>query len=961
MSDITKSNCQFIKLGENEVHDMKMYITKLMEGGLIDENTKITQLIRIIHPDSNSGNKIDMSPSVRDCATRLFNGYKNYLDSIAGDNSNERTVGYILSLQDDKIKINEQLASLYTEGSLMTEAENIREITSKILISNPMILSNVLLENAIFLANVIFKVDFNTFDSNLDINRGEELPYILFPSNKQQTTIQENIQTYKTYITALILIEFVLNYSYLLQDRKFTSISNLQGRRILTRNTYGGSKKKSYKRQRSKKGKPSRTCKRKTPKRKTTQRGSGPGFVKNLERTGILNNLLSRKLAYLSKGMNDNELSNTLKTPDYDIDLIVSNERKMNAMRTQFYSLYDQWVDESKRGDEYNLQSGILGSIGLNRKRVYRDYNDYPQLVTRSFYEKKLREFWISQRKSVEEMATLNELRETLGESERMLDSERDDPLYDKKYTQRELLAANRRLNKLKGEYEDGLSLVKDTCNVMNLTQKYIGFVISEEHLGKKRVDEFIKLIISKIEDRYLTNIDKMVGIKSFSSITIEMLKRRLTMPQQIMGVEEFANLETLEGVNVPYDVMIEETNKASYEINKIMSSVISDVNNKIRRDMLEKSIKAEQAIATSNYEYSIDPNHAKLVDNMSSIAIAGFYIVKDYDYISLTRILSIQIPSLNSFVSSLAPSETLTPEFIQTIPLYIQMISLAYIIPIIINKNYRGGIFSDEQLQYVKSFIVYLLLIAILVPVFFNLYPGQYFEYSQEPKFNQQPPLDQQPNTETGTPTMASWAYRSTIGVASTIISETTGASEYSKFTHINWWAWAATELSKTIANNTALRATHNAQSILLDNPLANSFILGNLLGIILFSSISMASDYKQLMSISDKSFRQLDVELKDLVYGEGTSDLEKYLDDFDKATDKQLGSDYDKKYVDAVTNAYNTIVTQQIQTMSQLQSARAQSAMYELQVKGLSKTQTTTQGMRKQLPGYESDSDLM
>ena len=96
MSINLTSNCEFKKMGRNEIRDMKMYINRLMELELIDNNTTIKQLIRIIHPDNRGENEY-MSYDVRECATRLFNGYKDYLDSIQMDNiTNERTVGYIL-------------------------------------------------------------------------------------------------------------------------------------------------------------------------------------------------------------------------------------------------------------------------------------------------------------------------------------------------------------------------------------------------------------------------------------------------------------------------------------------------------------------------------------------------------------------------------------------------------------------------------------------------------------------------------------------------------------------------------------------------------------------------------------------------------------------------------------------------------------------------------------------------
>ena len=136
---------------------------------------------------------------------------------------------------------------------------------------------------------------------------------------------------------------------------------------------------------------------------------------------------------------------------------------------------------------------------------------------------------------------------------------------------------------------------------------------------------------------------------------------------------------------------MVEETNKALYEITKIMSSVMSNINISVQRDMLEKSFKAKQAIVTANYKYSNDPTHSSLVNNIKSMTIAGVYVAKDYLSVEIMHRLGVPMPSLDTFISYLDPHHSLTREFIAAIPLYIQMASLAYIIPIIFNKiNFR-------------------------------------------------------------------------------------------------------------------------------------------------------------------------------------------------------------------------------------------------------------------------------
>ena len=934
MSINLTSNCEFKKMGRNEIRDMKMYINRLMELELIDNNTTIKQLIRIIHPDNRGENEY-MSYDVRECATRLFNGYKDYLDSIQMDNiTNERTVGYILSLNENEFNENivekhALLQSLYKDSTLLATAEKIRSLTTNILISDPEILADVLLENAIFLGNALFGVDYHTFNgADPERSIGSELPYILFSNNKGETVIEQNIQTYRTYISGLILIEFMLNYSYVLRNKQFTDISliNIPRSQITRRRTYGRSKKS---RKFSKGSKRRVKSKKNSSKARMSQKG-GVKRVKNLERTNVLNNLIRKKLAYLKRGMRpDDALYRVLETPYEDIKVIVSKDSVMNSRRRDFYNQYDQWFRERTAHEEYNNSKiGIKGL--LSKKRIYRDYNDYPPLVTRSWYEKQLRMFWLSQRGNVIEITRLEE-------------ELSDNEVVDENNIERKRVVKGMRkhLDTIKTDYYNNFEIFKERCKVLHLTRNFIGYIISEDHMGKNDVEAFISLLTSKIENRYSGRVEKLTTIRAVRSATVEMLKRRLTTPHRIVSMDDFATMATIQGANIPKEVMDEEINKAYHEITKIMASVLEDMHIPIKRDIDDKSFRAEQMISAANYTYSQDVKHSSMAENIRSMIESGIYISKDYVTVTLSRKFGIAIPSLNEFICYLTPCEAITPEFLAVIPLYLQMLSLMYIIPRTLDKiKQTTSLFSEQQLAFIKTVVVYLLLLAVLVPAFFNLYPGQYFTYSEEPTFKSTPPVEVDVNTTAtdtstaSTASTASWLYRSTIaaaastvGAAANTIMPISSLSDYTKFTHIEWWSWLVTYLAKNVANTTVLQTTEIVQS-LLSHPMANNFIFSNMVGIMVISAVSIGSDYSELMRISNRSYIDLENELKDLVYSED-GDIEKYYDKFSKALEEGTDEDTNDKLLKTIQESVKSIVTDHLQTNAALQTAAATNEM--------------------------------
>jgi hypothetical protein len=545
--------------------------------------------------------------------------------------------------------------------------------------SDPILLAHSLREQALMLTKTVFDIDMNV---NVNENKNDKLSTIISSktghSKKLDTeTMKETYQTYKTYVTSMVQIEYLLHYSYALEKYGNSMLSK-------SLNSANTSRK-------------SRSSRRKTLR-------SRGGSRQDVNTSSNFFSYITGRFMTFRKG--------TLFTGEtYSADpksvAYYHSIKDLDQARNSFYKKYDE--ERSKQAP-----SGIIENIMRYMSTTYNKIFS----PTPSDYEFDLIQFWINNR---EKYNTIAENENTIVEIHGNLDEN------NSQYIDINDLKHN--IKKIKEELKEGLDKIEEEHHLVDLISQYYGRIISYKYNGKREVDLLITSIKKKITTSYEELIDLLLQYKVAQGVQLQVLEESIRTSQKLPDISTIQeDMVFKQGIDV--DMFEREKEVATMKLKKLLRNILSSMDSKIERNLRQKIEKGESILDASTHTYRTLPQHAEIKQNLNIMASSGlfFYLNKfgtspGNDMIGIGQSIQNSIPFIIEIVKSFVDTSSITADSIDALYIYIQIFLVAFATPVLLQKIFgSGGLTGSTAYNVVVAVIQFLLIVGTIVIQWNNL-----------------------------------------------------------------------------------------------------------------------------------------------------------------------------------------------------------------------------------------------
>jgi len=590
-----------------------------------------------------------------------------------------------------------------TVPNSLDENNFLPDILYKLINSDPELLSKSLKERSSILSQALFDTAFKEgSDVNYNENETKKLPEIVginCDNLTQKERSCEKYQTFKMYTLTIVVIEYLLNFSYLLDEYSKEIIGS-----------HGGNKKKTIKKQIRKN------------KKTIKKRVGGVGGPKNLSVTNLTSHnqfwaWIQRRA--LSTSSRTPTRTGNLSTTEADLNAFLSDET-LEKTRDDFYPLYDQCQAHNNRARAHNLQLlelPYLQRVTSRQQKVY-DYNEYPGLKTSSEYVKKLRAFWVSTRPELREMQALQQEISTL---QKQLSEPADNDIAGMNQAIR---TAQLELKTMETEYNTRLTDAKERCGVYKQLDEFVGAIISIGHNGKRNVDIFKSLLRKRVIDTYMTSIDIRAQTNALTTLGQNMMQSALSTAMRTPTLEDFVATGDFGDRPVSAAELEQQYRLARAEMIRILQRQTGSSIDRFLSRLQDRATQADQAIDVMNVEFSqlreIDSVVPNFLTGLGSVGLLGLNSLgaKPGAYLySLGKSAVDKVPyGIDLFHLAFAPG-SVTPSEIDGIYTYLQIFMVAFATPSVLSALFPNNTFLRSGFyNKIVTLIQFSLLIGLIV-----------------------------------------------------------------------------------------------------------------------------------------------------------------------------------------------------------------------------------------------------
>ena len=717
-------------LSKNEIYDLKKYVDYFITNKKLDANKKVTDILRFLHSDKQnvlSG----LSKEDSECATKLFNGYLNYLTE---NQIEDKTLGYILKLE-KSVKF-QDTKSKKTNNDFF-------DTLMKTTITNAEMSADYLIFQTKIMATALFNIEFIN-EYTWDCKTGGELKRELHTetnTKKSNDKLLLETQSLVTYTEALVNMRYLVNYAYLLKE-------------------YAKGETEIYFRRRK------RTAGKRGGKKTSTIKRKIMGGVKNLEKYSSFWSYIQAKIGNVNGLNKENPLNNPILQADIKV---FTSSQSLNERRDEFYKIYDEIIEENKKIVEENSKHANQMLSFLSKKNIINWETD-KRLVTISNYEKALRKVWLSERenlKKIEEKKReikspeLIQVIQIPKEDQDYMDRIKDESLefndgliinYDpaiftdldinkyneikKKYMntltpEKKIVILENEIFEMESTYNKKIEDVKRESTMKNLLSHFVDYIVSEKYVGKENFELFLDLCETKLKETFVEDIDIKSQITMMPDIRISYAKGIMMSGFQKQSLEDFTSETTYANdLKIPHEYYERLKKMSEYKLLERLADESINFKEKLVRSSEETNIRVENILKEKNTKLSAFKDTKNIGVNAfySTVGIGGLFL-NTLGQTPGEKLVSFGKPIYDYggiFVDMIVDPNYLSSSSINSIYVYMQIVMIAFICPIILQKimpNVRDNKIVNSVIFAIQS----ILLIGIIYVNYNNMNYGSY------------------------------------------------------------------------------------------------------------------------------------------------------------------------------------------------------------------------------------------